>query len=506
MATIIQSRRDTSSNWTFVNPILAEGEIGLETDTNKFKFGNGIDNWIDIPYFGGETDPVQNLTGTEISFTNSIGAIYNKELPLDGNLNLNSTNAKIGSVAVVYHTGVDFGISSGNVIYQSGFISENKKTAVAIMYLGDNSYHLNVMSGKYNIDGLFSLSIISLDVERVSVGRLNEVLITGVAFSETMLLETDNGVATFEFISSSEIKLKITPAVLGVITFTLTKGDESVSNTSLESVETMAFDDLEFDLGYSLKRLNNNTVYPIKIRRSSDGALANVKFDGNEVSLNSTLDIGGTLGSFISSGNATVAVWYSQGTLKNDLINSDPDSQPILIESGQIVTMSSRKMLKFNSKILTSTSADSWMQSNYSCYVKFRLNTLNNGHLISSFGATAATRIFQIRPNSTSHIWNVCMSSDGATATVAEKSGLTVGENVNTFAYTGNNVAVALNGTLGIPLASPPTYSRTEKITLGSDIISQATSKLDGFIDTVLFWKSNQSANKTTIENKMNSL
>lgn len=41
MAIRIQLRRDISSNWTTNNPILLPGEIGVETDTLKFKIGNG---------------------------------------------------------------------------------------------------------------------------------------------------------------------------------------------------------------------------------------------------------------------------------------------------------------------------------------------------------------------------------------------------------------------------------------------------------------------------------
>lgn len=43
-------RRDSSANWTTNNPILAEGEMGLELDTNKWKIGNGSNTWSTLPY------------------------------------------------------------------------------------------------------------------------------------------------------------------------------------------------------------------------------------------------------------------------------------------------------------------------------------------------------------------------------------------------------------------------------------------------------------------------
>jgi len=35
-----------------VNPVLAEGEMGVEIDTEKFKVGNGILSWNSLPYGG----------------------------------------------------------------------------------------------------------------------------------------------------------------------------------------------------------------------------------------------------------------------------------------------------------------------------------------------------------------------------------------------------------------------------------------------------------------------
>jgi len=50
MATQIQLRRDTASNWTSNNPTLAAGEFGWEQDTNKFKIGTGSEAWNSLGY------------------------------------------------------------------------------------------------------------------------------------------------------------------------------------------------------------------------------------------------------------------------------------------------------------------------------------------------------------------------------------------------------------------------------------------------------------------------
>jgi Major tropism determinant N-terminal domain len=51
MATRMQQRRGTASQWTTANPILASGEIGFESDTNQFKIGDGTNHWADLSYF-----------------------------------------------------------------------------------------------------------------------------------------------------------------------------------------------------------------------------------------------------------------------------------------------------------------------------------------------------------------------------------------------------------------------------------------------------------------------
>jgi hypothetical protein len=50
MTARMQQRRDTAANWTSTNPTLAAGEMGIETDTYKFKVGNGSTAWATLPY------------------------------------------------------------------------------------------------------------------------------------------------------------------------------------------------------------------------------------------------------------------------------------------------------------------------------------------------------------------------------------------------------------------------------------------------------------------------
>lgn len=50
MAIRIQVRRDTAIHWANANPVLAQGEIGLETDTGRSKIGDGGTVWNKLDY------------------------------------------------------------------------------------------------------------------------------------------------------------------------------------------------------------------------------------------------------------------------------------------------------------------------------------------------------------------------------------------------------------------------------------------------------------------------
>lgn len=50
MASVIQIRRGTAADWTSNNPVLSQGEFGLETDTKKIKIGDGTTAYTSLSY------------------------------------------------------------------------------------------------------------------------------------------------------------------------------------------------------------------------------------------------------------------------------------------------------------------------------------------------------------------------------------------------------------------------------------------------------------------------
>ena len=84
MATRMQQRRGTAAQWISTNagagPILNAGEIGWESDTNKFKIGDGTNNWSSLDYFADINSTVNPAFGTSIVFEGATADSYETTL------------------------------------------------------------------------------------------------------------------------------------------------------------------------------------------------------------------------------------------------------------------------------------------------------------------------------------------------------------------------------------------------------------------------------------------
>lgn len=65
----IRLRRDTAAGWSAANPVLTLAEPGLETDTNRIKYGDGVTAWNSLAYWNGFD--VGNVAGNLLPATDS---------------------------------------------------------------------------------------------------------------------------------------------------------------------------------------------------------------------------------------------------------------------------------------------------------------------------------------------------------------------------------------------------------------------------------------------------
>lgn len=59
--TRIKHAYKTANEWTQSNPVLLEGELGVESDTKKFKFGDGTSTWTELEYSGFDNTDITEL-------------------------------------------------------------------------------------------------------------------------------------------------------------------------------------------------------------------------------------------------------------------------------------------------------------------------------------------------------------------------------------------------------------------------------------------------------------
>lgn len=80
LKTQILLKNDLAAKWTANNPVLGKGEMGIEYDTNKFKFGDGTTCWNDLPYAGADVTTLhikssQVIMDKNFVFTQPMGTV-----------------------------------------------------------------------------------------------------------------------------------------------------------------------------------------------------------------------------------------------------------------------------------------------------------------------------------------------------------------------------------------------------------------------------------------------
>jgi hypothetical protein len=72
LTALMKQRYDTAANWTTANPTLLAGEIGIESDTKKWKLGDGSTAWTSLGYIPGLSISAYPLVNADISATAEI--------------------------------------------------------------------------------------------------------------------------------------------------------------------------------------------------------------------------------------------------------------------------------------------------------------------------------------------------------------------------------------------------------------------------------------------------
>jgi len=149
-------RRDTSSNWTSGNPILSAGEIGLETNTNKIKLGNGSTAWTSLPYFYGSIEGT-NLDGlgdvTITSATTGQFLKWNGSAWVNDAIDLGTDTTGSYVESLVAGTGVSLSNNSGETATPTIAIGQSVATSASVSFARLETTGNVVVGGNLTVSG-----------------------------------------------------------------------------------------------------------------------------------------------------------------------------------------------------------------------------------------------------------------------------------------------------------------------------------------------------------------
>lgn len=104
MAIQIQMRRGTAAQWTSSNPTLAVGELGVETDTNKLKVGDGTTAWNSLGYTTPSLDVADLGDVTITSVTSGEALVWNGTAWVNSDLTSTITASIVDSAPATLDT------------------------------------------------------------------------------------------------------------------------------------------------------------------------------------------------------------------------------------------------------------------------------------------------------------------------------------------------------------------------------------------------------------------
>lgn len=179
MALHIEFRNGTASSWTSANPILSIGEIGVETDTGKFKIGDGATSWSSLSYAGStggtQTQPFRSFgDGSDGSVTISSGTTTLTRDMFYNNLTMSGTGTLV---------------TNGYKVFIKGILDLQNAQAGAIQWNGNNG-----ASGSGSTAGAAPSAQAGATVGNIMVGGTGSSGTTGTGTNGTAgTVSTGNG-------------------------------------------------------------------------------------------------------------------------------------------------------------------------------------------------------------------------------------------------------------------------------------------------------------------------
>ena len=271
MAQQIQFRRGTSAEWSSANPILAQGELGIDLDVNRFKIGTGVTSWNSLNYTAVFDVVIQspdapivyptfaNASGVSaigIASTGSTSVVY---IPSSGNFGIGTTDAT--SKLTVAGDLLVSGIITASAF--SGDASIAQLNVSGITTLGVTSA-TNLTSQQLNVSGITTLgvtSVTNLTAQQLNVYGITTLGVTSVTNLTAQQLNV-SGITTLGVTSTTNLtsqQLNVSGiTTLGILTVGNIYSSGIITATDFNSAS-------DINLKENIQRIDNPIDKIIKI-------------------------------------------------------------------------------------------------------------------------------------------------------------------------------------------------------------------------------------------------
>ncbi len=134
MSVIFQTKRDTAANWTSNDPTMADGEMGFESDTNRFKIGDGSTAWISLDYIFARASYCE-LSTISVSHSTTRVMTFTEDTDTDDYFGFNTSRIAVPFTGL-YHIIYNFRYGAANAAFRY-FTSININRAGSTTFFHD---------------------------------------------------------------------------------------------------------------------------------------------------------------------------------------------------------------------------------------------------------------------------------------------------------------------------------------------------------------------------------
>lgn len=450
----MQQRRGTAAQWTSANPILNAGEMGWESDTNKFKIGNGTNHWADLEYY----QPTSPHFGTSIIFEGATADSFETTLEVtdptaDRTItlpNVTGTVITTGNLSDITNIGVftstitmegatadahELTISAGDptadrtatfpdatgtiVLHDATQTLSNKSISLGSNTVTSTLAQLNTAISDADVASLAGTE--TLTNKTIALGS-NTVSGTTAQFNTAL---TDDDFATLAGSETLTNKTLTSPIISGL---TISDGSIIVEGTTADAFETtLVFTDPTADRTITFPNNSGTVAFTADISAATGGSVSET---GTQTLTNKTINLAnntitGTLAEFNTAlSDANFVSIAGTETLTNKTLTSPKINEDVIVtatatELNYVDGVTSAIQTQIDSKLnLTDPALDYYITNSGSgAYI---VNGVSNGTIYFEKG-----KKYRIHVNASGHPFWIQTSSGAYNAGNVYNTGIT---------------------------------------------------------------------------------